>query len=169
FVGSEGKQVIAGTVLVREPNLDVLELLFYGRFIQETPSPMKGIERLPHCTVLAVNSSGVSKPRRYWNPEGILETARFSPDEIGQRFSHVFEQAVARGLRGQDVISLSGGIDSPAVAAYAAPLYQKLMGRQISALSHVFPQHPKVDERRYIEVISKYLNRSEEHTSELQS
>jgi asparagine synthase (glutamine-hydrolysing) len=158
FVGSEAKQIIAGTGLTKQPDLGVLELLFYGRFTQETPSALKGIERLPHCTLLTVNQSGVSKPQRYWNPAPLLETARFSPDEIGERFSHVFEQAVARTLTGQDVISLSGGIDSPAVAAYASPLYQKLMGRHISALSNVFPQHPAVDESSYIELISKYLN-----------
>jgi len=158
FAASEAKQIIAGTGLPKEPNLDVLERLFYGRFTQETPSALKGIERLPHCTLMAVNSAGVRRPHRYWQPAAVLETARFGPDELGERFSDVFQRAVARGLTGQDVISLSGGIDSPAVAAYASPLHKDLTGRRISALSLVFPQHPKVDERAYIELVSKYLD-----------
>ena len=35
---------------------------------------------------------------------------------------------------------MSGGIDSPAIAAYAAPMYREKMGRTLSALSHVYPE-----------------------------
>jgi len=52
---------------------------------------------------------------------------------------------------------MSGGIDSPAIAAYAAPIYREKMGQPLSALSHVYPAYPKVDERRYIELIANFL------------
>jgi asparagine synthase (glutamine-hydrolysing) len=157
FVASEAKQIIAGTGILKEPNLEVLELLFYGRLTKETPSALKGIKRLPQATVMVVNSSGTAKAQPYWRPAEILETSRLSADELGDGFSEVFGKTIRRSLTGQDVISLSGGIDSPAVAGFAAPLHRELTGRPISALSTVYPNHPKVDERVYIELIAKYL------------
>jgi asparagine synthase (glutamine-hydrolysing) len=43
-------------------------------------------------------------------------------------------------------VLLSGGLDSPAIAAYAAPEHQRRAGRPIGALSAVFPDLPAVDE-----------------------
>ena len=74
-----------------------------------------------------------------------------------ERFSAVFETAVARCLTGSDVVSLSGGIDSPAVAGFAAPLFRRLTDRALPALSTVYPNHPRVDESRYIELVAKDL------------
>ncbi len=57
---------------------------------------------------------------RYWHPERMLETARLTPDEIQERFDELMIQAATRMVAGDDVVLLSGGVDSPAVAAYAA-------------------------------------------------
>ena len=62
-------------------------------------------------------------------------------------------QAVRRCMTGRDVISLSGGIDSPTVTGYAAPLHQQLFGRPLPALSIVAPDHPSVDESEYIKIV----------------
>jgi asparagine synthetase B (glutamine-hydrolysing) len=56
-----------------------------------------------------------------------------------------------------DVLTLSGGIDSPAVAAYAAPEELRRTGRPLAALSSVYPSFPRVDERPYIELVAKEL------------
>jgi asparagine synthase (glutamine-hydrolysing) len=66
-------------------------------------------------------------------------------------------QAVARTLTGNDVILLSGGLDSPTVAAFGAPLHLQLSGQPLTALSHVYPEYPTVDERPYIELVVKQL------------
>jgi asparagine synthase (glutamine-hydrolysing) len=158
FVATEAKQIIAGTGILKEPNTEVLELLFYSRLTHQTPPALKGIERLTKTTVLGVGPTGVSKPHQYWDPTKLLETSALSAAELGEAFSHVFCKAISRVLTGRDAISLSGGIDSPAVAAHAAPLHRELMGHAIGALSTVYPQHPRVDERRYIELIAKSLH-----------
>ena len=156
-VASESRQVIAGTRLSREPNLNVLESMFYSRLDKSTPSVFSGVARLPQASVLYVGPSGKIVQQPYWRPHEIIDSLDLSATEVGERFASVFETAVARTLTGQDVISLSGGIDSPAVAGFAAPLFRKLTGRALPALSTVYPNHPRVDESRYIELIAKAL------------
>jgi asparagine synthetase B (glutamine-hydrolysing) len=111
------------------------------------------VRRLPKATV---GGSGAGL-RRYWHPERLLETARLSDDEVGEAFQELFSTAVRRMLRGRDTVSLSGGIDSPAVAAYAAPGYLEHHGHRLGALSAVFPDLPSVDESAYIHLVAERL------------
>jgi asparagine synthase (glutamine-hydrolysing) len=157
FAATEAKQVLAGAEIGREPNLEVLERIFYGRMPEDMPSAYKGVSRQPKATTLAVLPTGTSAPEVYWHPDSFLETARVTSAEVAERFTEIFDQAVARSVTGTDVVSLSGGIDSPAVAAFAAPRYRSLTGEPLPALSIVFPDLPKVDERPYIESITQYL------------
>jgi asparagine synthase (glutamine-hydrolysing) len=156
-VASEARQVIAGTRLTREPNLAVLESMFYSRLDKLTPSVLSGVARLPQATVLHVEPTGKVSQRSYWRPQELVDSARIAPSEVGERFAAVFETAVARTLTGNDVVSLSGGIDSPAVAGFAAPLFRKSTGRALPALSTVYPNFPRVDESHYIELVAKDL------------
>src|SRR5262249_5293528 len=122
-------------------------------------SPFKGVSRVPHATTVSVNGHGAAVPHGYWDAQQVLETAKVSSfDDLKEQFDCVFQQAVARCLTGSDIVSLSGGIDSPAVAGYAAPLHRETYGRPLAALSLVFPDHPKVDERPYIETVQQFLN-----------
>ena len=155
---TEVKQVIAGSGMSREPDLGVLERIFYGRLEKRSPSAFKGVERLPHATTVTVSGEGALTFRDYWHPGRVLETARFRSDaEVQERFDEVFGLAVARSLTGEDLVSLSGGVDSPAVAGFAAPLYRERTGQPLPALSLVFPDHPAVDERPYIETVTGAL------------
>ncbi len=52
---------------------------------------------------------------------------------------------------------MSGGVDSPAVAAFAAPRHLEISGHPLQALSFVYPKFPSVDERHYIEIVAKSL------------
>lgn len=159
FAATEVKQVVAGAEIRREPDTEVLEQIFYGRLKQDSPSAFKGVSRVPHATTMSVNGDGAATLRPYWDPRCVLETARVSSyDEVKERFDDIFRQAVARCLTGSDIVSLSGGIDSPAVAGFAAPLHVQSNGRPLAALSLVFPDHPKVDERPYIELVTEFLN-----------
>ena len=63
---------------------------------------------------------------------------------------------------------LSGGIDSSAVAAFAAPRHFEMAGQPITALSAVFPQLQKVDETSYVKLIAEYLN-IDLHTYEIKA
>jgi asparagine synthase (glutamine-hydrolysing) len=168
YAATDARQIVAGADLERQPDFGVLQQIFYGRLTEDMPSAFKGVHRLPKATTLSVLPNGTRAPEVYWHPENLLETARLSLAEVEETFSALFDRAVARCLTGNDVVSLSGGIDSPAVAGFAAPRYRELIGRPLPALSLVFPQFPNVDERSYIESVIEYLG-MELHTYELRS
>ena len=155
---TEVKQVIAGAGISREPDLQVLERIFYGHLRPDMPSVYRHVSRIPHATTVSVNGHGADTRQTYWHPERVVETATVSSfEDLKEQFDHVFARAVGRCLTGSDVIALSGGIDSPAVAGYAAPLSRAGNGGPLGALSLVFPAHPRVDERPYIEVVTQSL------------
>lgn len=152
YAATEPKQVVAGARIPSEPDLDVVERIFYGDIDDDIPCALRGVTRVPKGHVLTADGQRV-RAHRYWDPAPLLESARLSTDEVVERFDELMHQAVARTLRGGDVISLSGGIDSPAVAAFAAPEHRRRYGESIGALSMVFPDFPSVDERPYIEAV----------------
>ncbi len=157
YLATEAKQVVAGAGIAGQPDLEVIERIFYGDYEPEISSGLKGIRRVARATVLSVGRDGLRR-RRYWDPEGLLETASLTPDEVRSRFDELMSQAVARTLSGNDVVSLSGGIDSPSVASYAAPLHLQMSGRPIGALSAFFPAYPNVDESPFIKIVCEDLN-----------
>jgi asparagine synthetase B (glutamine-hydrolysing) len=155
FAASEPRQIVAGSDLSEEPDFEVLEKMFFGRMESDTPAALKGVARLAQATVLSVSREKGVAVRSYWNPLDRVETARLSPDDVRDRLLELLEQGVARSLTGKDVIFLSGGLDSPAVAAFAAPDHRRRFGRALGALSAVFPDLPSVDERHYIELVAE--------------
>jgi asparagine synthetase B (glutamine-hydrolysing) len=160
YAATEPKQVLAGAGIAKEPDLEVLERLFYadldwGGIDRELPCALKGVRRLPKASVVST-AGGRLQGRRYWNPEGLIETGRFSPLELQHRFDELMRQAVARTMTGDDVVSLSGGVDSPAVAAFAAAAQDRT--RPVGALTGVYPAYPTVDETRYVELVAAQLS-----------
>ena len=154
FIASEAKQIIAGAGISREPDLEGLENLFWGG---GPKNALRGIERFPRGSRGTVRSDGSWSITGYWDPAPVLETARLTVDEACERLVEVIDQAVARAMTGADAVWLSGGIDSPTLAAFAAPRHLELAGRPLPAVSAVFPDFPGVDERKYIELVSDYL------------
>jgi asparagine synthetase B (glutamine-hydrolysing) len=152
---SEPRQVVVGAHIAEEPDFEVLEEMFFGRMASDAPAALKGVARLGQATTLTVNGEKGVSVRRYWNPVELLETARFTAVDLRDRFLELLDQAASRSLTGKDVILLSGGLDSPAVAAFAAPASRERPGRPLGALSAVFPDLPSVDERHYIEIVAK--------------
>ncbi len=157
LVATEVKQVIAGAGLARQPNLEGLERILFGKRTEDPPCALQGVNHIKQAVTYSAGMNTGMQRYVYWHPEKFFETARLSSAEIGEKFDEVFGQAVGRSLTGNDVVSLSGGIDSPAVAAYAAPRYRELTGRPLTALSAVFPDLPKVDETRFIQMVVDYL------------
>lgn len=157
YIATEAKQVAAGAGIPREPDVEVLTRIFYGAYDDDTPTALKGIRRLPKAMVLNADREGL-RLTRYWHPERLLETSRLSPVDLRDRFDEVMGQAVGRAMTGHDVISLSGGIDSPTIAAFANGVHQKQSDRPIAALAAVYPELPSVDETRYIEAVARHLS-----------
>ena len=157
FVATEPKQIIAGAHLSREPDMEALEQIFYGRTPANMPCALKGISRLPQAVVMTADVANGTQDLTYWDPARVLESARLTATEVTERFYELMRQAVDRTLTGNDAIFLSGGIDSPTVAAFAAPRHMARIGTPMAAISAVFPQHPRVDESRYINVVAEHL------------
>jgi asparagine synthase (glutamine-hydrolysing) len=155
FAATEAKQVVAGAGISREPDLEGIQGILFGG---PRHLGIRGVERFPSSSTGTVDRSGRVRITRYWDPESLLETARLSPDETIERLRELMDQAVSRTVSGNDVVALSGGIDSPVVAAFAAPRHAELSGRPLQALSAVFPHLPSVDELPYIELVRERLN-----------
>ena len=157
FIATEAKQLVAGARLLREPDLDVLEQIFYGRMADDTPCAIKGVLRLPQSTTLIAEHEKPPELYRYHSPEALLETADLKPTMVAECFSEMMRCAMARSLTGRDLLLLSGGVDSPTIAAYGAQQHRELSGRPLGALTATFPALPRVDELRYVKLIADYL------------
>jgi asparagine synthetase B (glutamine-hydrolysing) len=170
YVASEAKQVVAGSGLAKEPDLDVVEQFFYQNYTDDSRCALRGVERVPKMTVLAFERGRVRRSR-YWDPEALLEAGTVSAAELPEAFDDRMKQAASRMVTEQCAVSLSGGIDSPAVAAYAAPTYLDLTGSRLPCLTAVYPEHPSVDEREYTELAAKKLDvplhKYQQHTANL--
>jgi asparagine synthase (glutamine-hydrolysing) len=157
YVASEAKQVVAGAGIAEEPDLDVCEAIYFRTYDENTPSALRGVERLPKASLLVADRSGAARLRRYWDPTDRFESGRYGPGEIKERFDHLMTQAVARTLTGRDAVSLSGGVDSPAIAAYGASRHLEIGGRPLGGVSVIFPDHPAVDETTYTRLVANQL------------
>lgn len=156
WIGSEAKQIVAGANLRREPNLEVIERTFFGLTDLDMPAALEKVERVPRHHALHFTGTG-SKPTSIFDPAAMLETSSLTIQDVPDVFHKLMDQAVRRVMRGPDGIALSGGIDSPAVAAYAAPAHREMFGTPLAALSSVFPRHPSVDERRFVEPLAAHF------------
>jgi asparagine synthase (glutamine-hydrolysing) len=156
FAATEAKQVLAGAGAPREPDLDAVTEIFYSG-ISAQRTALRGIERFPVASISKVGRSRGVSSHRYWDPSHVFETARLSVAEARERLAELLDQAVGRVLSGRDALTLSGGLDSPTLAAFAAPRHLKLAGRPLTAISAVYPDHPEVDESRYIELVARDL------------
>ena len=109
-LASEAKQVLAGAGIPREPDLDAVEHIFYGTGGgADADCAVKGVKRMAAATVLSHDRGGRRRADRYWEPEQLVETGRFTSAEAEERFAELFDRAVGRCLTGNDGVSLVGG------------------------------------------------------------
>jgi asparagine synthase (glutamine-hydrolysing) len=154
LVATEIKQVLAGlNGEPREPNTEFLHGLVFGADTDWRITPYAGVERLPRASTVTFRLGRRTGSHRYWDPTGLVESRDIGLDEAAEELAHLVGQAVERVVTGNDAIGLSGGIDSPTVAAFAAPRHRELSGTPLLAVSAVFPDHPDVDEMPYIQAV----------------
>lgn len=151
----DARQVVVAAQLPEEPNLDVVEWMYIGGLPSAAPSALKGVSRLAQGSHGARNEAGKVSLTRYWTPWTRFEKASFTVEEASAEFLRLLERAVHRTMTGNDLVLLSGGLDSPAVAAYAAPEHRRRSNKPLGALSAVFPDLPAVDETPLIELTAK--------------
>jgi len=155
-VATTARQALTGAAMVAIPDEDMIHRVFWGQPISDQQSYLRGAERIPKASVLTVDELG-HRIDRYWDPQRLLET-RQETGHLRDEFVARMEKAAERALGPNPVVSLSGGIDAPAVAAFAAPMYAARTGLPLPALSAVYPSQPAVDESQYIELVATRLN-----------
>lgn len=156
YCASEAKQIVAGAGFPREPDPDALETIFYRGIGEDTA--LKGVKRFLSSPLARVDADGRLVITRYWDPGRILESARVGPAEARERLIQVLDQAVTRVVTGRDAVALSGGIDSPTVAAFAAPAHMRAAGRPLVAITMAYPDFPSVDEGSYVRQVAEFLD-----------
>jgi asparagine synthase (glutamine-hydrolysing) len=156
YLATEAKQVLAGAGVAPEPDVGLVEATFYGDVQDATACPLRGVRRLLAGSLLSADGDSLTTGR-YWDPTGLLETASLSPDDVAERFRELFAQGVRRTLTEDGVVALSGGIDSPPIAAFGNREQLQLFGRPVPALAEVYPSHPSSDETPYIELVADRL------------
>jgi asparagine synthase (glutamine-hydrolysing) len=93
---------------------------------------------------------------RFWDPSPLVESARVRLPEARERLIALLDQAVRRTVTGHDAVTLSGGIDSPTVAAFAAAAH-RAQGRPLQAINTSYPDFPSVEEGTYARQVADYL------------
>lgn len=123
------------------------------------------IFQLPPAHTLIISNTGIDKVQ-YWNPLKKIKKLKLNSDrDYFEAFNKVFSEAVKCRLRcnGEVGISLSGGLDSSAVACIAAKTLEK-EGKRLKAFSFIpmkdikykIPANRIADESEYIESIVNY-------------
>jgi asparagine synthase (glutamine-hydrolysing) len=152
---TEAKQVLAGANLPRRPDVAAVTRTYYRG--TSTDSALLGVKRLMYGSVLTISGSGVHESL-HWNPDpSILESRQIAPEQAREELRELLEVVVGRTVHGADAVALSGGIDSPMVAAFAAPAHLTASNRPLSAYTFVYPDHATVDESKYTRLVAEAL------------
>ncbi len=167
-VATEAKQLLA-VMNHAEPNLAYLRELLFGGDSGATVA-FHGIDRAPRAATTRLVPGEKAASTRYWDPEKFLESSDIrDPEEAAERLRDLIARAVKRTVTGNDILALSGGLDSTTIAAFAADAHFEASGGQrLKAVSAVYPDHPSVDESDLIAIVARYKD-LESHTFELKA
>jgi asparagine synthase (glutamine-hydrolysing) len=120
--GSEVKAILAAPgIAARLDHEALVEYLTFQNFFTDR-TLFRGVRLLPAGTSLVVSADGEPKVDSYWDFE-FRESSNESPAELAEECDRLFRQAVSRQLISDVPVGayLSGGIDSGAITAVAAP------------------------------------------------
>lgn len=166
YFASELKALLA--LLPFVPALDpvAIDQYLHYQYVPEPLTPLKGIFKLPAAHFAVIDRDDWQlQPHQYWNLANIEPV---SGDRV-ELIRHELNQVIELTLR-SDVpvgVALSGGIDSGAIAALAAPKYKDVL----QAFSVGYPGRPACDERDEAKQLADQLglpfNDVELHTENL--
>jgi asparagine synthase (glutamine-hydrolysing) len=163
-LASEVKQVAAAPWPAPRPDTDSALALAALTFADVESTAYPDIRRVPSATRLTVAGDEV-KRERTWDPEALVGRAATSVADARRELRRLLDRAVSRRLDARTALLLSGGIDSTAVAAAAAPMHRERFEGSLLAVSATYPDHPSADETGLIrEVVEALVLRSIEVT-----
>ena len=152
---TEAKQVLAGADLPRRPDLAAVTRTYFRGTSPD--SALGGVKRLMYGSLLTVDGAGAQESL-HWTPDpSILESREVTPEQAREELWELLEVVVGRTVHGADAVALSGGIDSPMVAAYAAFPHLRASNRPLGAYTFVYPEHSTVDESKYTRLVAEAL------------
>jgi asparagine synthase (glutamine-hydrolysing) len=148
---TEAQQILRHPAADR--SLDELAVADYlaGRPQDAGRSFFRQIRRLPPGHLAVADATG-ERLERFWAPERIEPDVRLGRNEAAERLREALRQAVGDRLRaggGPVGLALSGGLDSPSIAALAQSHFAGSPG-ELLAYSFVFDRLTECDERTYI-------------------
>ncbi len=150
--GSNPRSVLSWPGVPNTPNLGMLGEYLAFAFCSCEETLYTAVRRLPPAHVMIVDRSQVSVTR-YWDIDPHHRIRYRDPNDYTQHFQTLFRQAVADRLRrvGPVGVSLSGGLDSSAVAGVAQQILDAdVPGTQLRAYSMTYPGED-CDETPFIE------------------
>lgn len=155
WVATEAKQIIAGANLTRRPDLAAVTRTYFRG--TSADSALLGVKRLMYGSLLTLDGAGL-RASSHWEPDpSILESRDINPEQAQDELRDLLEDVVGRTVHGADAVALSGGIDSPMVAAFAAPAHLASSGIPLGAYTFVYPDHSTVDESKYTRLVADAL------------
>ncbi|HAZ48930.1 MAG TPA: asparagine synthase (glutamine-hydrolyzing) [Cyanobacteria bacterium UBA11371] len=153
YFASELKSLL--TLLPETPKLDpvAIDLYVHYQYVPEPLTPLVGVVKLPaaHYLLLDLENWGNIEPQCYWNLEKIPPIEGDPVTLIRQELDRSIELTLRSDV--PIAIALSGGLDSGAIAALAAPKYKDTL----RAFSIGYPGRPEFDERDQAEQMAEYL------------
>ncbi|MDD2599298.1 MAG: asparagine synthase (glutamine-hydrolyzing) [Kiritimatiellae bacterium] len=133
----------------------VPKYLIYG-YVPGEDSCVTGIKRLAPSTALTFDLSNwrVLRKLDFWKPECIGLNTGISYDEAVEESEHLIDRAIKCRLVNDAPTSvfLSGGVDSSAVAAFAAKYVPNMQAHSI-----VYPELSSIDESKYAHKVAHSL------------
>lgn len=137
---------ISGEALNDRWLVDFLAMDYLFMINEAEETPYQDIYRIAPAQYVSVTKEKIEK-QQYWNPHKIVKRhERLSDEEYKKQFRELWDRVVKSNIRtGSNVsIMLSGGLDSTAVAAVAAP-YLKSQGKQLYSYTSVPDKQYKSD------------------------
>lgn len=157
YFASEIKAILAAGFKAEMASEGLPEYLALG-YVATPHTMFRGIYRLPPASYAVVDSSLACEPRTYWDwpmPGRSGSAFRGSEEDARRALDAALSEAVRKRLM-SDVplgVSLSGGVDSTAVALYA----QRLTETPIRTFTVGFKGDPEHDERPFADVVAQTL------------
>ena len=146
--------------LVRDELADaaVGDFLLFGSYSDPDITIYSDVWRLPPAHALVLHG-GDERPKRYWNLPDVPELRLRRPEEYVDRFGSLLDRSVRDRLRTSRVsISLSGGLDSPLVAASATRLLRRRYASfDLTGFTVVYDRLVPDEERRYTSLAAAHL------------
>jgi len=140
-------------------DLSIADFLLFKRCLNPEATAWSSIRRLPAAHTLSWSVDGL-QIRRYWSLSDSRELRYRKDDEYIEHFRELFGHAVRDRIRTPRVaVSLSGGLDSPFVAATAKAI-QQARGLDDGVVAHtiVYDHLIRDEERTYTSIVADSLD-----------